>query len=178
MKSINELKKENRELKKELTRLQKIAYSDIKFNCKNRNYLECNRKSFDNKEIIVVMNDLNGLKKINDIKGHDSGDSYIRKFIIMAKNYFDNLEIKNQIVRLGGDEFLILIFNRFELFNIEYYTKMLDNIASCGSTYKPKETRLYFALKKADKILYNNKQDFYKNKQIIYKIFVKSLFHE
>lgn len=164
MKNINELKKENRELKKELARLQKIAYSDIKFNCKNRNYLEFNRKSFDTKEIIVIMNDLNGLKQINDTSGHDAGDIYIRKFITRAKNYFDNLEIKNQIVRLGGDEFLILIFDRFELFNIEYYTKILDNIASCGSVFKFNDTRLYFALKKADNILYKNKQDFYKNR--------------
>lgn len=164
MKSTNELKKENRELKKELAILRKIAFNDLKFNCKNRNYLECERKSLDKKEIIVIMNDLNGLKQINDTSGHDAGDIYIRKFITRAKNYLDNLEIKSKIIRLGGDEFLILIFDKFNLFNIEDYTKTLDNIASCGSVFKFNDTRLYFALKKADNILYKNKQDFYKNR--------------
>lgn len=162
--TLEKLKKENRELKKELTRLKKIAYNDLKFGCNNRNYLEHNRKEFDKKDFIVIMNDLNGLKRINDNNGHNAGDIYIREFIGRAKNYLDKLQIKSKIIRLGGDEFLILIFDKFELFNFVEYQKSIDNIASCGMIEKTKETRLYFALKKADKELYQNKQNYYKSK--------------
>ena len=171
MQDINKLKEENRQLRKELTRLRKIAYSDLKFDCNNRNYLENSRKEFDKKEIIVIMNDLNGLKRINDTHGHNAGDIYINEFISRAKEYLDKLQIKSKIIRLGGDEFLVLIFDKFELFNIEDYEKAIDNIASCGSIFKDNATRLYFALQRADKELYKNKQLFYKSRQLEYIFF-------
>jgi diguanylate cyclase (GGDEF)-like protein len=159
--TINDLEKEIKMLTKENKKLSKIAFNDLKFKCNNRNYFECNRKYLDNKPLICIMNDVNGLKKINDSYGHNAGDIYIFEFISRAKKYLDNLQIKSKIIRLGGDEFLILILNNFELFNIDDYQKAIDNIASFGNVEKLETERLYFALKRADKLLYKNKQDFY-----------------
>ena len=67
----------------------------------------------------VVVFDINGLKKINDTKGHDFGDIYIKDCYNLMKECFSN----EQIYRFGGDEFVTILENddydnRIELVNI------------------------------------------------------------
>ena len=66
----------------------------------------------------VVVFDINGLKKINDTKGHDFGDKYIKDCYNLMKECFSN----EQIYRFGGDEFVTILENddydnRIELVN-------------------------------------------------------------
>lgn len=55
--------------------------------------------------IYVIYVDLDGLKVINDIYGHDEGDLSIKKLGIILKRAFKHESI---IGRMGGDEFLVL----------------------------------------------------------------------
>lgn len=68
----------------------------------------------DNESIYVLYADLDKLKSINDIYGHDEGDLAIKKVGILLKEVFR----ENAIVgRIGGDEFLVLFKSSIE--NIE-----------------------------------------------------------
>lgn len=56
----------------------------------------------------VCYMDLNNLKKINDSWGHEVGDRYILDFVGVLKSTIRNKDI---CVRMGGDEFLIILNN-------------------------------------------------------------------
>ena len=50
--------------------------------------------------------DMNGLKKVNDSQGHDKGDLLIKTF---AKALREAFEGEENIFRMGGDEFLVIL---------------------------------------------------------------------
>lgn len=54
----------------------------------------------------LVFLDANGLKEINDIKGHEEGDSLLRKIASAIKA---ETRITDIASRLGGDEFAVLL---------------------------------------------------------------------
>ena len=62
-------------------------------------------KSFlkQNKLLTAVYMDLDGLKEINDSKGHSVGDVYLKTF---AEEMKKNLKKDELLIRFGGDEFL------------------------------------------------------------------------
>ena len=55
--------------------------------------------------ISICFCDINGLKEVNDNLGHEAGDEIILSVVNVIKN---NIKDKDYIVRLGGDEFLII----------------------------------------------------------------------
>lgn len=57
----------------------------------------------------VAYMDLDGLKQINDSRGHDAGDCYLKMFVDGIKR---NLTKGDLLVRIGGDEFLAVFINR------------------------------------------------------------------
>ncbi|MBQ3015428.1 MAG: transporter substrate-binding domain-containing protein [Clostridia bacterium] len=57
----------------------------------------------------VVMIDLNDLKKINDIYGHEAGDDYILESANLMKAAFESE--RTILFRTGGDEFVAIIFD-------------------------------------------------------------------
>lgn len=58
--------------------------------------------------LIVVLFDLDGLKKVNDRYGHESGDTYIKTFADTLKQTYRKTDIFS---RIGGDEFVGLFIN-------------------------------------------------------------------
>ena len=56
----------------------------------------------------IIFIDLDGLKKVNDTLGHDSGDALIIAVAQVLKTTFRESDI---IARLGGDEFVIFVPN-------------------------------------------------------------------
>ncbi len=92
----------------QVKRLEKMAFNDQLTGLYNRAaYVDftCN-DSFNVKDCIVVMCDLNNLKKCNDTYGHEAGDRYIIQSAKEIRAVFENL---GRCFRLGGDEFCILI---------------------------------------------------------------------
>jgi GGDEF domain-containing protein len=137
--------------------LTKLAYEDLKFGTKNRNWLNVNQKHYKDKSIFVVVLDLNGLKKINDTLGHNAGDEYISTFLCKLRAYFEDLG-DYEVVRFGGDEFMVISRN----VSSRALKSHLGDIASFGIEKSRQGQILYFAMKKADKKMYKMKNKLYK----------------
>ncbi|WP_295152865.1 diguanylate cyclase domain-containing protein [uncultured Ruminococcus sp.] len=54
--------------------------------------------------LAIIVLDLNGLKRVNDLRGHSAGDKLITKAASLLKIVFGD----HEIFRSGGDEFVIL----------------------------------------------------------------------
>ena len=59
-------------------------------------------------EFALVMADLNGLKVINDVYGHDKGDEYLRRSCHLVCDVF----ARSPVFRIGGDEFIVILRGR------------------------------------------------------------------
>lgn len=65
------------------------------------------KKSKENKyDLSISFFDINSLKIVNDTYGHDEGDFLIKTVIGKIK---DNISPEETLVRLGGDEFLLIM---------------------------------------------------------------------
>ncbi len=123
-----------------------LVYFDELTHCYSRYYYDnvCKPKYLD-KQINMIFCDINGLKEINDTQGHHIGTKLIKK---VAADLLD-LKYVNDVVRFGGDEFI--------LFGDEGFDKtLLDSIENISyGIYKkePGET-LASACKKADASMY------------------------
>jgi len=71
----------------------------------NENYLKM-MKSRGKMSICFI--DINGLKEVNDVLGHESGDELILTVVDGIKKCIRQFDF---IIRLGGDEFLIIFLN-------------------------------------------------------------------
>jgi len=86
-----------------------LSYHDQLTGLYNRRYFEIEIERLDtlrNHPISVITIDINGLKMTNDVFGHNAGDELIKQAAKTLKLACREDEI---IVRLGGDEFLILL---------------------------------------------------------------------
>lgn len=131
-----------------------------------------NRRAFDRdmnllKEddtVNVVFCDLNGLKKINDEKGHQAGDQFLISFSEIIVRYFSH----DFVYRISGDEFLVVTRNmtegEFEESIASLKKEIDDNagIAALG-TITGKGDTIPLLVKKAEIEMYSNKKDFYRN---------------
>lgn len=59
------------------------------------------------KNAAVLMIDADGLKQVNDKKGHSSGDQYLNR---IAELISEEASAKSICARLGGDEFAVLLY--------------------------------------------------------------------
>lgn len=66
-----------------------------------KNYCRGDRKN----QLVVCFLDINGLKEVNDSMGHGAGDSLITQTVSCIRK---GIRQKDELVRLGGDEFLII----------------------------------------------------------------------
>lgn len=85
--------------------LQKKAYLDAATGLPNKNRCEEILNAPVSLDMGVVSFDLNDLRRINDSRGHEAGDVYIRRFATALRAAV--LE-EHFVGRLGGDEFLMV----------------------------------------------------------------------
>ena len=119
------------------------------------------------KNFAVIVCDLNGLKKINDTKGHDAGDTYIQESVKVISDFFPF----ENIYRFGGDEFIVILEgkdaeNRTKLHNA-FMDKIDENarsesgpVVSSGiSHFREGEDNTFRAVfQRADKMMYSRKE--------------------
>lgn len=79
----------------------------------------------------VIIFDLNGLKKVNDTKGHEAGNRYIQVASQLICRYFKH----SPVYRVGGDEFVVLLrgedyHNRISI--LEAFDKRMEMNAQEG----------------------------------------------
>ncbi len=153
--------------REEAIHLERMSFFDKLTNVMNRNALENTlEKGFPlGNPLSILVADVNGLKFINDTKGHNAGDHLIRNCAqILAIIYGEK-----QVFRTGGDEFLVITqnFSASELnLSIENIRKEMNESAvsmSLGYIYVEHYEGNYDELvKKADVLMYEDKELYYK----------------
>ena len=94
--------------------LEHSALYDQLTDCKNRKALDwaCTEKLEKYFPLAIVMCDINGLKEINDQKGHDAGDKFIMQTAQTLKSVFG----KRHVYRFGGDEFIAVSYTHLDVY--------------------------------------------------------------
>jgi len=93
-----------------MRQLEILSSVDMLTGCRNRNSMNNYINDIINGKIsipvpyAVVFADLNGLKRINDEKGHGSGDRLLRTASAILSQVFYDCDV----YRAGGDEFMII----------------------------------------------------------------------
>lgn len=133
----------------------------------NRNkYLELLERIKINKENVGVLYvDLNGLKKINDIQGHEKGD----EFIINACNFLQQC-FSNNVYRIGGDEFVVLLRNVPKKAFEELLKRFTDNLnAQQGNHYDMSYGEHYCENGAIDECIKHADEKMFRRKRIYYQ---------
>lgn len=163
-----------KEIKDYIIYTQKQAYVDALSHVGNRTaYLE-RTKDIDLSSFAIILTDINGLKYTNDNYGHDNGD----KMIIAVANILQEVFDKDDIYRIGGDEFVVLLtdidksatLNLYHSIDgkfVEFNSKNLlpfPITISKGIAFFDKriDKNLTDVFNRADESMYRNKEDFYK----------------
>lgn len=117
--------------------LKHIAYHDILTTLPNRVLLADRLntgiiRSFRNQlPLAVIYLDLDGFKEINDFYGHQTGDDLL---IVLAKRMKESLRESDTLARIGGDEFVAVLF---DLISTSVCFPMLERLLEAAS--KPVE---------------------------------------
>ncbi len=103
---------------------EQLAYKDFLTDLANRRQCELvlDELSESNTAWAVISLDINGLKETNDNYGHDEGDALLKDFAMILKEVFGPIGV---IVRMGGDEFAVIIKNT-EGLSFEHIFSMFD----------------------------------------------------
>jgi diguanylate cyclase (GGDEF)-like protein len=121
------------------------------------------------KRSLVLSADLDGLKEINDVYGHEEGDRAISRTAELLKSCFRESDI---IARFGGDEFVALAFDIDDLGEAALRRKIEDRLNCANETGElaydlslsigtvlanGTEQSLEELLREADRVLYREK---------------------
>lgn len=113
--------------------LQKMAYTDVLTGLRNRAYcrqiIDQMAKKKGHNDYSILSMDVNGLKRINDSMGHAMGDQLIRD---CAKILTETFEDVGEVIRMGGDEFVVIVYGSKSRHISKYISRMerLENIVS------------------------------------------------
>lgn len=109
-----EVARRTEELQRANERLEKVALTDPLTGLFNRRYLdqtlalEITRQRRAGRPFSVLMLDLDNFKHYNDTHGHPRGDELLRR---LARILTDCLRGSDVVARVGGEEFLVLLFD-------------------------------------------------------------------
>jgi diguanylate cyclase (GGDEF)-like protein len=149
-----------------------LAMKDMLTGCYNRNAYRNDTENLTNlNDVLLVICDLNNLKRCNDTLGHAYGDQYIVDSAAILKKIFEDY---GKVYRIGGDEFCIVIPDRHKcnmeillaelteeqrLYNEE--SEILKLQIACGySTFNAgTDTDMEDIRSRADELMYINKKE-------------------
>lgn len=147
-----------------MQQMEKLSFEDSLSGVQNRHalndYIEYHRQM---NQAGVVYCDVLGLKKVNDLQGHQAGDALIVRASDSLKSNFR----KKDIYRVGGDEFLVLckdISQDIFLSKVEMLRKdMKKNNAmmSLGAIWRETVDDADAFIAEADGIMYEEKRAYY-----------------
>ena len=168
------------ELSEYIEHIREMAYKDYMTGCHNKSaYLKL-QSSIEKKidEGMAAFNvyvfDVNGLKRINDSLGHEMGDALIKGAASALKLTFSEASI----FRTGGDEFVVIIedekddikanistFNEAVAeFNEENEHDFTLTVSVGTASYHSERDKDFKSVaERADKAMYEDKENFYKN---------------
>lgn len=149
-----------------LDKIKKMSLTDQLTGVRNRHALTLLEESPLNAEekITLMMCDINGLKKMNDTQGHEAGD----KLIINTANSLAKVFHRDNVYRIGGDEFVVILkdiaeqdFNS-KLEKLKSFLELWDiNLAMGHIHYHNSKHTIHQMMKEADVKMYEDKGNFY-----------------
>ena len=156
-------------------KLTKMAHTDYLTGLYNRNYLEYLLDSEFHKarqrktNFIVMMADVDKFKSINDNYGHSFGDVVLHS---VAQKLAENIRESDVAGRYGGDEFVVVLSNSSPDEAQKIAQRILASVSkitageltpvislSIGIACQSNETNVLQVVEKADKAMYNAKQE-------------------
>ena len=152
-----------------LSKLDFLSHMDLLTGLMNRNSMNNRVSQFldgevPHKSLAVIFADLNGLKPVNDNKGHDAGDTLLRNAAWLLKETFAD----GEIYRAGGDEFLIIELDKSKeeleakVEKLREKSKIPGNISfSLGLHYDKDGGDIRTAMHLADVQMYEDKKLYY-----------------
>lgn len=169
-----------KQYRQEIDRQIQISHTDEMTGLLNRRAYEDELRLYENRpideDLVYVALDVNGLKVVNDTKGHKAGDEMIQGAADIVSKAFGKY---GRIYRIGGDEFAAILHMD------EALTKLVTaNLKAMQSVWKgqfakelsvsmglvrakeyPEKTILEIAIL-ADKRMYRDKKEYYNSKGI------------
>ena len=117
-------------------------------------------------KLALVACDINGLKYVNDTKGHAAGDLLIQEASALICDVFSH----GSVYRTGGDEFVVLLLGKgydtrgevIAAFNKQVEENIGKNgvVVSIGySTLLPTDEQLHDVFERADHMMYDRKKE-------------------
>jgi diguanylate cyclase (GGDEF)-like protein len=105
---VFQLKVQNRQLKKSNQQIQTLASFDSLTGALNRHGSMSIIRSLEHSRFGILYIDLDHFKSLNDRYGHEIGDSVLKDFSTMMKEFTTP---RSHFVRWGGEEFILIIEN-------------------------------------------------------------------
>ena len=156
--------------------MERYAMTDAMTGVENRNCYERDIQEYDRQyrsdpkqKFTFLFADMNNLKSVNGMYGHDAGDEYITFIAVTLRNTLKDAE---HIYRMGGDEFLAIFLNKDESAVIrgiekireaceqERMHKKYNPVLALGYAVSgPQYQSLHDVLKVADYMMYQNKAE-------------------
>lgn len=130
--------------KKLMQQLEKSARTDPLTGLFNRKYLEesidmiVHQSKRTSTPYGILMVDIDYFKMINDTYGHDIGDEAIK---VIAQTLLENTRESDIVVRFGGEEFIVLLYNCDSL----HIKEIAEKIRIAFSSKKIKAGNGYFS---------------------------------
>ena len=159
---------------------QDMSNTDTLTGLKNKNSFTVdmhNIESGNQSRYAIVTVDLNGLKNINDSRGHQMGDIYIQNGADAIRKAMEGTDFIGY--RVGGDEFSVVLKDC----DIDMVKNFADRIARMADSINrgriktsmsigyakfnaEKDRNFSMTMERADAMMYENKRLYYKNKNL------------
>ena len=144
--------------------LLRMSYEDSLTGLYNRNkYNEVMARDWSGSpQLGVACFDLNGLKQVNDHRGHSAGDTLICRAARQLRTVFDG-----KAYRMGGDEFLVIDDTldeaafRSAVSAVEAGMEAEHISYSVGVSWRAAPCSISQQVEEADQLMYQNKREFY-----------------
>jgi len=126
-------------------RISSLDYSDPLTGLANRTSLgpsleqAVQRARRKKSKLAVVFIDLDGFKQINDLHGHDAGDTLLVELALRLRNH---LRASDLVARLGGEEFLVVLEEVTDVAPIDTVARKLLSEAARPYTLEHGEARV------------------------------------
>ncbi len=173
---VNRAEQKLEALKTELEQLRGLVHADPLTGALNRSGLdeafarEAARADRHDSPLCVAMLDLDDFKQVNDIHGHQAGDSVLLHLVTRAR---ETLRPSDIIARFGGEEFVVLLPDTGIEAGVAIISRLQHNLAispclhanqpllitfSAGIALRARHEQQNAAISRADAAMYRAKQ--------------------